>query len=105
MSNKLYNTDCLVGIKQLEDNSVDCVVTDPPYNISRKTNFHTLGNRGTAMNYGEWDKDFDLVSWINLLPKILKKGANIIIFNDWKNLTTISEAMEKNGIIPKRCLV
>jgi site-specific DNA-methyltransferase (adenine-specific) len=97
--------DCIDGINKLPNNSVDCVITDPPYNISRETNFHTLGNRGTAMNYGEWDKDFDLVSWINLLPRILKSGANIIIFNDWKNLTTISEAMEKNGITPKRCLV
>jgi len=31
--NKIYNMDCLEGLKQLEDNSVDCVITDPPYNI------------------------------------------------------------------------
>lgn len=31
--NKIYNMDCLEGMKQIEDNSVDCSWTDPPYNI------------------------------------------------------------------------
>lgn len=29
--NKIYNCDCLEGIKQLDDNSIDCVMTSPPY--------------------------------------------------------------------------
>lgn len=29
--NKIYNTDALSGLKQLPDNSIDCVVTSPPY--------------------------------------------------------------------------
>ena len=29
--NKIYNMDCLDGMKQLDDNSIDLVVTDPPY--------------------------------------------------------------------------
>ena len=32
--NKIYNMDCLEGLKQLEDNSIDLVLTDPPYGIS-----------------------------------------------------------------------
>ena len=28
--NKIYNMDCLEGLKQMEDNSVDLVITDPP---------------------------------------------------------------------------
>ena len=31
--NKIHNIDCLKGMKQMEDNSVDCVITSPPYNI------------------------------------------------------------------------
>ena len=27
--------DCLEGLKQLEDNSVDLIVTDPSYNIGK----------------------------------------------------------------------
>src|SRR3990167_1356453 len=29
--NKIHNMDCLEGLKQLDDNSIDCVMTSPPY--------------------------------------------------------------------------
>ena len=29
--NKIYNMDCLKGLKQLPDNSINCCVTSPPY--------------------------------------------------------------------------
>lgn len=32
--NKIYNEDCLVGLKKILDNSVDLVLIDPPYEIS-----------------------------------------------------------------------
>ena len=34
--NKLYNEDCLVGLKKIPDNSVDLVIIDPPYDICTK---------------------------------------------------------------------
>lgn len=30
--NKIYNMDCLEGMKMMEDNSVDITFTSPPYN-------------------------------------------------------------------------
>lgn len=30
-TNVIYNTDCLIGLRQLPDDSVDCCVTSPPY--------------------------------------------------------------------------
>ncbi len=36
MINKIYNEDCLVGIKNIPDNSVDLVIIDPPYDICTK---------------------------------------------------------------------
>ena len=32
--NKIYNEDCLVGLKKIPDNSIDLVLIDPPYDIS-----------------------------------------------------------------------
>ncbi len=29
--NTIYNMDCLIGMKMIPDNSIDCVITDPPY--------------------------------------------------------------------------
>ena len=34
--NKIYNIDCLEGLKKIDDKSVDLIFTDPPYNIKYK---------------------------------------------------------------------
>jgi len=104
--NTIQNMDCLEFMKQLPDNCIDCIVTDPPYNISRETNFNTMKNhRGTSMDFGYWDKDFDIIEFISFLPKILKESANIVIFNSWKNIGDIAKQMRINEIEPKRSLV
>lgn len=30
--NKIYNEDCLITMKGMDDDSIDCIITDPPYN-------------------------------------------------------------------------
>ena len=32
--NKVYTEDCLETLKKIDDNSIDCVVTSPPYNMN-----------------------------------------------------------------------
>lgn len=34
--NKIYHVDCLDGLKMLDDNSVDLVITSPPYSDMKK---------------------------------------------------------------------
>lgn len=34
----LINNDCMIEIDKLEDNSIDCVITDPPYFIDKLDN-------------------------------------------------------------------
>lgn len=105
---QLYQGDCIKVMNQLieEGVKVDAVITDPPYNVSRTNNFSTLkGAKRQGMDFGNWDKDFDIVSWIDQMSKLLKENANVVIFNCWENLSAIKEACEKNYIIVKRCLV
>ena len=92
---QLYNRDSLQFMKEISANSVDAIITDPPYNISRDNNFTTMGRAG--IDFGEWDKDFDLTSWIKVAEPLLKKGGNIVIFNSWKNMTNITKSLEENG--------
>ena len=35
---KIINADCMVELNKLEDNSIDCVITDPPYFIDKLDN-------------------------------------------------------------------
>lgn len=109
MSNiKLYNGDCLDIMNNLikDGIKVDTIITDPPYNISRPNNFQTMGSVSRiGMDFGEWDKNFDLTSWIKPMSKLLKENSNVVIFNDWKNLSLIKQECENNNISIKRCLV
>lgn len=74
---------------------VDAIVTDPPYNVSRKNNFKSIGRNG--IDFGNWDKGFDQLQWLDNIDKILNKNASIIIFNDWKNLGMIANKLESKG--------
>ena len=92
---KLINGDCLEVLRKIDNESVSAIITDPPYNISKDNNFKTMGRSG--IDFGEWDKDFDLTSWIIEASLKIKKGGNIVIFNDWKNMSYITKALEENG--------
>ena len=93
MKIKVYNNDCVIGMQELQNNSVDAIITDPPYNIARDNNFKSMGRAG--IDFGEWDKGFNLISWLPIAIEKLKKGGNIIIFTSWKNTTPIIKELEK----------
>lgn len=48
--NKVYQEDCLVGLAQLETNSVNMVMTSPPYALQRKNAYGGVN----ANEYKEW---------------------------------------------------
>lgn len=95
----LMQGDCLERMKEIPDWSVDMILTDPPYNIARNNNFHTMGR--TGIDFGEWDKGFDLYSYIKELPRVLNKNGSVVIFNDWKNIGNIAYFAEELGFVIK----
>jgi site-specific DNA-methyltransferase (adenine-specific) len=96
---ELYNGDCLEVMKDIESGSVGLILTDPPYNIARKNNFNTMGRAG--IDFGEWDKGFDLFSYMNEVFRLAKDGGSFVVFNDWKNLGNIAKYAEGLGFITK----
>ena len=91
--------DCLEVMRTIPDKSIDLVLTDPPYNIARNNNFSTMGRAG--IDFGEWDKGFDLFSYIDQVSRILKKDGSFVVFNAWRNLGLIADYAEKQGFDTK----
>ena len=100
--NRIYNIDCIQGMNQIENNSVDLLLTDPPYNISMKSNFHTMNRKG--VDFGEWDKDFNQEEWLYIALDKVKAGGSVVIFNDWKNIGIMRQILEEKGFTLKELI-
>ena len=107
--NKVINADCLEILKLIPNNSIDLILTDPPYWISQKTKFHrhkTRKSENQMMDFWNWDictKEFTN-EWIKESSRVLKYWWNFITFTDWKKIWDIVNAFESNWITPKRLI-
>ena len=92
----IINGDCVEEIKKIGDNTIDLIITDPPYFISRESNFKKISETTTSematkynisIDFGEWDKgELDWNTLFFEYNRILKKGGTLIIFYDiWKS--------------------
>jgi DNA modification methylase len=62
--NKIYNMDCMKGMKLLDDNSIDLTVTSPPYDNLRTYNGFSWDFEGIAKELYRVTKDGGVVVWI-----------------------------------------
>lgn len=62
--NKIYNMDCLHGMKQLDDCSIDLTVTSPPYDNLRTYDGFEWDFEGIAKELYRVTKDGGVVVWI-----------------------------------------
>jgi DNA modification methylase len=65
--NKVFNEDCLVGLKRLPDNSIDCCVTSPPY--------YGLRDYGCS---GQIGLEESPVSYINKLTDVFSEVYRVL---------------------------
>ena len=101
--NRIYQMDCTEGMKLIPNESVNLLLTDPPYNVSQKSNFHTMGRKG--VDFGEWDKEFNQISWLETACDKIKKGGSVVVFNDYKNIGVMKEVLESKGFIIKEMII
>jgi DNA modification methylase len=62
--NKIYNTDCLEGLKLLENDSIDLTVTSPPYDNLRTYNGFSFDFEGIAKELYRVTKNGGVVVWV-----------------------------------------
>jgi len=62
---RLYNQDCTKGMELLDDQSIDIILTDPPYKYLKNQKLEV---------------DFDETLFFNQVKRVLKKGGFIVLF-------------------------
>lgn len=78
--NKIYNEDCLVGMKEIPDKTIDCIICDLPYNITKLS----------------WDILIPFEKLWEQYNRIIKPTGNIILFSSGMFTYKLIESNIKN---------
>ena len=107
--NKIYNMDCIEGMRNLPDGCIDLIVTDPPYRITSR------GACGTASGYITKDKskkgkifehnDIDIKDYIDEFYRILKDNTQCYIMTNNHNIYHFLDVIEKSKFHFTKCLI
>ena len=105
--NKIHEMDCIEGMKKLEDNSVDFVIADPPYNLSKGTDINWSGDVKNLGFGGKWIKtmeswdDMPLMKyaeftslWLNEVKRVLKPTGSFWIFGTYHNIGIVNFTLQ-----------
>jgi site-specific DNA-methyltransferase (adenine-specific) len=111
----LYQGDALSVLRELPAGSVDAVVADPPYasggaTTAARTN-QSARNKYVSTNAKHHLPDFSgdqrdqraytywCTLWLSECLRLTKPGGVSLVFSDWRQLPTISDAMQAAGFI------
>lgn len=90
---EIINGNCLDELDKLDECSIDCIITDPPYEL----NFMGKGwdNAGISFNKGTWQKCL----------RVLKPGGYLLAFGGTRTYHRIACAIEDAGFEIRDCIM
>ncbi len=101
---EIYCGDALELMKDIPSESIDLIVTDPPFAIdfkAKRNNYNRTQER-VLEGYNEIPKEkyYDFtVNWMKEAYRILKKTGSMYVFSGWTNLKDILNALDEVGFI------
>ena len=66
---KIYNEDCLVGMKAIPDKGIDCIICDLPYGVLNRQN-----------KSAQWDNIIPIEPLWEQYERIIKDNGAIVLF-------------------------
>lgn len=101
----IYNKDCIEGMYDMPDNSIDLIVTDPPYLMAYKTN-HRKNKDHKFCSEIAGDNDPELISvYITECYRILKDNSAMYMFCNMNAVDYFKCELEKAGFTIKNMIV
>lgn len=108
----LHHGDMLQILKNLPDNFVDGVITDPPYNSGggQRTVKQNTASKYCSSGHSKFadfegdNKDqrsfaFWMSLWLGECYRIAKPHTPICLFTDWRQLPTMTDVLQASGFI------
>ncbi|WP_017167630.1 DNA methyltransferase [Xanthomonas phaseoli] len=109
MKNQLLQGDALTILPTLEANSFDALITDPPYASggltaaarARPPSTKYCRDGGHADFVGDERDQRSHLKWMHLwlseCARVLKEGAPVLLFTDWRQLPLTTDALQIAG--------
>ncbi|UUX33551.1 DNA-methyltransferase [Fundicoccus culcitae] len=98
----LYQGNALEVLKNIESESADSIITDPPYFLSNG-GITCQNGKMVSVDKGDWDKLDDVMSMedfyqvvLSEAKRILKKDGTIWVFGTMHNIFTLGYLLQKN---------
>ena len=109
-TNKIYNMDCIKGMSQLENETVNLVFSDIPFNINvgKRTKSRNKGFKGESYKDDfTLDEYFKLINlWVRESYRVLKSNGTIVIMTGWTNLEAILKSLRENNFtLLNHCII
>lgn len=74
----IYNEDCLETLARMEDNSIDLIVTSPPYNKNFYATSKKDGNWHNVINYENYNDSIEPKEYENWQRKIISECLRVL---------------------------
>ena len=107
--NKVYHKTCQDGFEQIEDSSIDLVVTDPPYPMIKRGQKGDVGGILATDLAGDGkifeDNDIEFEDYVPELYRVLKAETHCYIMINWNNLNELINVAKDTGFKLQNILV
>ena len=100
----IYCGDALELLPKVPEQTVDLIITDPPFAIdfrAKRSNYNRTGSR-VLEGYSEVPKEryyAFTVRWMREAHRVLRETGSMYVFSGWTNLRDILNALEEVGFI------
>jgi DNA modification methylase len=108
---QLLHGDFYVEVKNVADESIDLILTDPPYNVANEREFILEGRSNISQDFGTWDK-YEHKAYLALFPIWAREWARILrlhgsgyVFSSDKYNSYLRSDLEDAGLHVKATIV
>jgi len=93
--NEIYNMDCLEGMKRMADESINLIVTDPPYLMNYRSNRRVKQEKFDYIKNDTLDTRELIQTYLKECYRVLKNNTAIYVFCSWHNIDFFKQEIEK----------
>jgi site-specific DNA-methyltransferase (adenine-specific) len=101
ISSNILQGNCIEIMNGMEEETVDMIFADPPYNLSGALNMTVRSGKPVACHKGEWDIVEDLhqfnLKWLAACKRVLKPTGTLWVSGTLHNHPSIGMALKELG--------